>query len=82
MLPADTFDKVVVVFKAFLWAMLLAAIAAALQFSGTVDWSGMGVFGPTLGIAVGTGLSALLARLKKEESGYGTKKNPQIPGEN
>lgn len=79
MFPDDMFDKVVIVAKAFLWAVLLAAVAGALQFSGTVDWAGMGIFGPALGIAAGTGLATLLARLKKEESGYGTKQNPQIP---
>lgn len=82
MLPADTFDKVVIIVKAFIYMVVLAALAAALEFSGTVDWTGLGVFGPALGLAIGTGLAAALAYAKKELSGYGTKQNPQIPKEN
>jgi len=68
LLPADTFDKIKAIFVAFLWAVILAALAAALEFTGSVDWTGLGTFGPFLGIAIGTGLATLVGYVKKERS--------------
>ena len=82
MLPDDTFDKVKAIFKAFIFFVLLAALAAALKFTDTVDWTGLGVFGPAAGLAIGTGLAALIGYVKKEFTGYGTVENPQLTKEN
>jgi hypothetical protein len=75
----QVFDKIKAILVAFALAVLLAALAAALKFTETVDWSGLGVFGPAVGLAAGTGVAALIGYVKKEFTGYGTKQNPQIP---
>jgi hypothetical protein len=80
-MPDDMFDKVKVIVRLFLITVVLAGVAAALKYSETVDWTGLGIFGPTIGLAVGTGLAALAAYVKKEFSGYGTPQNPQITKE-
>lgn len=81
MFPPDMFDKVKALVIAFVFTAILAGISAVLEYSSTVDWNGLGSFGPVLGLAVGTGGAALIAYVKKEFSGYGTKENPQIPKE-
>ena len=77
----DQFDKVKAVGIAALFTIAIAAVAAGLQFTSTVDWSGFGIFGPAVALAIGTGGSWLLAFLKKEFRGYGTKRAPQLTKE-
>jgi hypothetical protein len=73
------FDKIKAIAKAFAFTVILAAIAAGLEFTNAVDWTGFGIFGPAIGLAVGTGGAFLLGYAKKEFTGYGTTKTPQIP---
>lgn len=72
------FDKIKVIGIAALFTVVIAVIGAILEFSSTVDWSGFGVFGPAIGLAIGTGGAWLLGYMKKEFSGYGTSENPSI----
>lgn len=47
------------------FTVALAALAAILEFSGTVDWSGLGLFGPGIGLAVSAGLARAIAWVTK-----------------
>ena len=78
-MPADMFDKVKAIVIAFVFTAILAGISAVLEYSSTIDWTGLGIFGPVLGLAIGTGGAALIAYFKKEFTGYGTKEKPEIP---
>lgn len=65
------FDKVKAIGWGFSGAIGVGAASAGLEYSGTVDWAGLGTFGPGLGLAVGAGLSFLVGYFKKERTGYG-----------
>ncbi len=77
------FDKVKVLGHGFLVAFLVAGIGGVLELSDTVDWEGVGLFGPAAALLIGTGAQWALGYLKKEKTGYGIgvqKPSDQIPG--
>lgn len=50
---------------AFGFAVAAAGTTAALEFTGSIDWSGWGIFGPGIGSAVTAGLTWLVAYVKR-----------------
>lgn len=77
------FDKVKALGKGFAVAAGAGAAAGALEFSGTVDWSVLGISGPFVGAAVGAGIQWAVGFFKSERTGYGAgvpKPSDAIPG--
>ena len=77
------FDKVKQLGKGFGAAIAVGAGTGALQYSGTVDWEGLGPIGVAAGLVVGTGIQWYLGWAKKETTGYGAgvqRPSDQIPG--
>lgn len=65
------FDKVKAIFVGLGFTVLFAGMSASLTYSETINWSGLGAYGPPIGLVVGTSLAAGIAFLKKENTGYG-----------
>lgn len=59
--------KVRVLAVSFGMFVLIAALTAAVEFTGTVDWPGLGVFGPAIGAAIAAGLNWALSYAKRSD---------------
>lgn len=77
------FDKVKQLGRGFAVAVAIGGTGGALEFTDAVDWKGLGLAGPGIGMIVAAGGQWLLAYLKRERTGYGAgvpKPSDAIPG--
>lgn len=65
------FDKVKAAFIAVGFVAAIAALTAVGEFAADFDWSFAGPFAAGISGLVGAGITALVAFLKREQTGYG-----------
>lgn len=77
------FDKVKAALIAVGFIAAIAALSAVGEYVADVDWSFAGPFASGLAALVGAGITALVAYLRREQTGYGAgvpMEPEEIPG--